>query len=88
MTILSAAIRVGPYTYAVLARPDDDGPTIWGRIRYKERTLRVDPSMAPQMVRMALLHELTHAVEDLGGFCEDKRWPKDEEHHTTTITPL
>lgn len=83
-----ATIRVGPYSYAVEMRADDSGSSVWARIRYKERTLRVDPAMSTQMQRAALLHELLHAVNDLGGFSEDKYWPKDDERYSTTVAPL
>lgn len=85
---LPATIRVGPYVYDVQLRPDDDGSSVWARIRYRERTLRVDPGLSPQMQRTAILHEVAHAVNDLGGFSSEKYWPKAEEQQVTATSPI
>jgi hypothetical protein len=70
-------------------RPDDQGDHVWGRIRYRNRTLRIDGDHTPEMKRIAFFHELSHAVNDLAGMSEPAYWPKkDEEQHITATSPL
>lgn len=78
-----AAVKVGPYTYQVHWRADDDGSDVQGRIRYSRQFIRVDPDLPIERQRVVLFHEVQHAVHELTGFKD--AWPCEEEDYVRRV---
>lgn len=63
---LPATIVVGPYRYAVVDdKPFTDSHDAWGFIQYAAQRIVYDASAAPERLRVALMHEVLHAIHDL-----------------------
>lgn len=85
MSALPERVVVGPYTYTIEADRDfTDSHNSWAHIQYGRQRIRFDPDTRPDRLRVAIIHEVLHAIHDLTHTAGEK-W---EESQVTQDAPL
>lgn len=80
MAEIPSSVQVGPYRFAVTQdqvayerKAVADHAATWGYIEYGRLRIILNPDQAEDHMRVTLLHEILHAVEDV----------TDQRHHRT-----
>lgn len=85
MTELPASVKVGPYEYGIESdKPFTDSHNCWAYVRYGKQLITIDPETRPDRLRVAVLHELLHAIHDMTN-ANTQKW---EEAQVTQDAPL
>lgn len=67
---IPATVKIGPVEYAIKENPRYKGDGLIGQIMYWESVIELQPDMSPHMTKIALWHEMFHAILLQGGFRE------------------
>lgn len=83
-------LRVGPYKYDIhfhkelSSKERDEWVDKWGLCDYNAQVIHVNKSCSDARQVVVVVHELLHALYELGGLPEDAK----EEQVITTLAPL
>lgn len=64
---LPASVRVGAYDFAIVAAPTHDLGNALGDFVLGARRIRLQDDLAGALLADTLLHEITHAIWNVGG---------------------